>query len=178
MIDAMATIRQANPEDANAIDALISASIAGLFPSTYDPRQTASAVANVDAVDRTLLDDGTFYVVEEDGALIACGGWGRRDRFTHRDERGPSPLLDPARDAAPIRFMFTRPDRTRRGHATSILDACLAAARAEGFRHLVLRASLPGEPLYRRFGFREVERLEIRFPDDEAIEVVDMEMAI
>jgi len=171
-------LRIATWADIHAIDVLIAASIAGLFPSTYDGQQTASAVANIDQVDRTLIEDGTFFVVEEAGALIACGGWGRRDRFGHRDEAGPSPLLDPVVDAAPIRFMFTRPDRTRRGHATSILHACVGAARAAGFRRLALRASLPGVPLYRRFGFEPVDRFEIRFPDGVGIEVVDMEMRI
>ncbi len=175
-----ATLRLATPADAAAIDALMLASIEAIFPSTYDARQTASSVTYIDAVDRTLIEDGTFYVVEDDGELVACGGWGRRDRYTHRPDGddGPSPPLDPAVDPAPIRFMFTRSDHTRRGYATRILEACAAAARAEGFRRLFLRASLPGVPVYTRFGFSEVDRFPVTFPDGVSIDAVDMERPI
>ena len=54
--------------------------------------------------------------------------------------------------------MFVRGDWTRRGLGRAILDACERAARAEGFSTLALMATLPGEPLYRAFGFRELER--------------------
>ena len=176
----MVTLRLATLDDAAAIDALMLASIDGIFPSTYDARQTASAVTHIDAVDRTLIEDGTFYVIEDEGEVVACGGWGRRDRYTHRAEGddGPSPLLDPAVDPAPIRFMFTRPDHTRRGYATRILEACVAAARAEGFRRLLLRASLPGVPVYVRFGFSEVDRFPVTFTDGVSIDAVDMERQI
>ena len=40
--------------------------------------------------------------------------------------------------------MFTRADWTRRGLGTRILEACEAAAKAEGFRELALVATLPG----------------------------------
>jgi GNAT superfamily N-acetyltransferase len=46
--------------------------------------------------------------------------------------------------------MFVRSDWTRRGLGTLILEACEAAARAEGFRRLSLMATLPGVPLYER----------------------------
>ena len=57
--------------------------------------------------------------------------------------------------------MFVRGDWTRRGLGRAILEPCERAAREEGFTRLVLGATLPGVPLYRAFGFRDVER----FPD-------------
>jgi Acetyltransferase (GNAT) domain len=66
--------------------------------------------------------------------------------------------------------MFVSGDWTRRGLGRAILDACERAARAEGFRSLVLMATLPGEPLYRAFGFREVERVLLRMPDGVSME--------
>ena len=60
---------------------------------------------------------------------------------------------------------FVRSDWTRRGLGTRILEACEAAARAEGYRTLALMATLPGEPLYMHYGFREIERVEIALPD-------------
>ena len=58
-----------------------------------------------------------------------------------------------------------RGDWARRGIGRATLEACERAARSEGFQRLVLVATLPGEPLYRAYGFREVERLDIELPD-------------
>ena len=74
--------------------------------------------------------------------------------------------------------MFVRSDWTRRGLGRAILDSCINAARAEGFRSLVLGATLPGEPLYRSFGFREVERFPVTMPDGVSVECVAMEREI
>jgi GNAT superfamily N-acetyltransferase len=70
--------------------------------------------------------------------------------------------------------MFTHPAWTRRGLGTRILEACEAAARAEGFRSLILVATLPGVPLYARYGFRELERRPVRMPDGTVIERATM----
>jgi hypothetical protein len=41
-----------------------------------------------------------------------------------------------------------------------ILDLCEVAAAAEGFRRLELAATMSGEPLYRKYGYLEIERFE------------------
>jgi GNAT superfamily N-acetyltransferase len=89
---------------------------------------------------------------------------------------GDERLLDPATEPARVRAMFVRGDWTRRGLGRAILDACERAARAEGFSKLVLGATLP-EPLYRAFGFREIERFTVTMPDDVSVEAVAMERA-
>ena len=70
--------------------------------------------------------------------------------------------------------MFTRADWTRRGLGTRILEACEAAAKAEGFRELALVATLPGLQLYRHYGFREIEQTSVRMPDGVTIDCVAM----
>src|SRR5215210_5874869 len=84
-------LRLASIEDADAIDALMKASIRAIFPAFYDSRQTESAVRYIGAVDRMLVADATYFVIEEDGELIACGRWSRRDKlytgFGHRRRR-------------------------------------------------------------------------------------------
>jgi GNAT superfamily N-acetyltransferase len=160
-------LRLATRSDEVAIDALMKASIRDLFPAYYDERQVASSVIHIGHVDRMLIDDGTYFVIEEDGELVACGGWSRRDKLFSgsADQEGLARLLDPATEPARVRAMFVRPDRTRRGLGTRILEACEAAARAEGFRQLSLMATLPGVPLYERFGFGVQERVTITMPD-------------
>lgn len=87
-------------------------------------------------------------------------------------------MLDPLTEPARVRAMFVRGGWTRRGLGNAILRSCERAARAEGFRLLVLMATLAGEPLYRAFGFRETERRVVPMPDGTAIELLEMERPI
>lgn len=176
----VAGLRLARREDADAIDALMKASIADLFPAFYDERQTASSIVHIGSVDRMLIDDGTYFVIEEDGELVACGGWSRRDKLYTGSGEGATDarLLGPATEPARVRAMFVRGDRTRRGLGTRILDECEAAARAEGFRSLALMATMPGLQLYERYGFEVVERVEIPLPDGVSIAGASMTMPI
>jgi GNAT superfamily N-acetyltransferase len=177
---ATSTLRLATRDDEASIDAVMKASIRDLFPAFYDERQTASSVIHVAHVDPMLIDDGTYFVIEAGGELIACGGWSRRDKLFSgsADQEGLSRLLDPASEPARVRAMFVRSDWTRRGLGTRILEACEAAARAEGFRGLSLMATLPGLLLYERFGFREISRQSITLPDGVEVECAAMEMPI
>ncbi len=173
-------LRVAAPGDAGAIDALMKESGAAIFPAFYDERQTASAVRFVAQVDPTLLADGTYFALEANGELVACGGWSRRDRLytgsgaSEDDGR----LLDPASEPAKVRAMFVRGDWTRRGLGRRIIDECEGAARAEGFRRLSLLATLPGVPLYTACGFEPVEEVEIALEDGVSIACLAMEKQI
>jgi GNAT superfamily N-acetyltransferase len=179
-MDDQPILRLARPAEADAIDVLMKASTADLFPAYYDEAQTAASVRYIASVDRTLIGDGTYFVLEADGELVACGGWSRRDKLYTGSGGGADDarLLDPAREPARVRAMFVRPDWTRRGLGTRILEACEAAARAEGFRTMALVATLPGVPLYRRFGFVATEDVEVRMPDGTSIPAMAMEMPL
>ena len=174
------TLRRARLDEANAIDALMKASTRDLFPGWYEAEQTASAIEYVASVDRTLIGDGTYFVAEADGELVACGGWSRRDKMYAGagDAAGDGRLLDPAMEPARIRAMFVRSDWTRRGLGRRILEACEAAARAEGFSRLVLGATLPGLPFYEAYGFRATEDEVVTMPNGVDIAAVMMEMPL
>jgi GNAT superfamily N-acetyltransferase len=176
----MSGLRLAVAADSEAMQELMRTSILALFPLCYDQRQTDSAARYVARVDPTLIADGTYFVLEEDGDLVACGGWSRRGRlYTGSGARDDDDrVLDPATEAAHVRAMFVRPDRTRRGFGRGILEAAQAAARAEGFTRLDLMATLPGVPLYRAFGFRDVERVPITMPDGVSIACLVMDRPI
>ncbi len=172
--------RLATPADAPPIAELMRASILDLFPHFYDARQTASAAIHIGSLDMALIHDGTYFVHETGGEVVACGGWSRRDKlYTGSGDRDDDArLLDPATEPARVRAMFVRRDWTRRGLGRAILAACERAARAEGFRTLALMATLPGEQLYRAAGFRELERTEITLPDGVVLAGVAMERPI
>ena len=173
-------LRVATETDVDAISDVMRASVLELFPQFYDARQTASAAVHVAHVDPTLIADGTYFVHEVGDEIVACGGWSRRHKLYSGSGAGEDDerLLDPAAEPARVRAMFVRGDWTRRGLGRAILASCEAAARAEGFTRLVLGATLAGEPLYRAFGFREVERFTITMPDGVTAEVVAMERPI
>jgi GNAT superfamily N-acetyltransferase len=172
--------RVATLADVDAISALMKRSVAELFPRFYDERQTATAVVHVADLDTVLVEDGTYYVHEADGEIVACGGWSRRNRLHagagHAED--DMRLLDPRTEPARVRAMFVRGDWTRRGLGRAILEACERDARAEGFTMLALMATLPGVPLYRAFGFEETGRVMVRAPDGVELEGVTMQRPI
>ena len=173
-------LRTARAEDAEQISALMRASVLALFPRYYDDRQTASAAVHIAHLDMQLIDDGTYYVAETGGEVVACGGWSRRNKlFSGRGEADDDARpLDPATEPARVRAMFVREDWTRRGLGRAILERCERDAAAEGFSSFVLGATLPGELLYRSFGFTEDERFEVTMPDGVAVECVAMSRPI
>jgi GNAT superfamily N-acetyltransferase len=172
--------RLAVAADAAAISALMRDSILDLFPRFYDAAYTESAARYIGELDMALIEDGTYYVHEADGDIVACGGWSRRNRLYTGSGASADDgrLLDPRTEPARVRAMFVRGDWTRRGLGRSILEACERAARAEGFTTLALMATLPGEPLYRAYGFRELERTLVRLPDGTELDGVAMERPI
>ncbi|GAA1855329.1 GNAT family N-acetyltransferase [Asanoa iriomotensis] len=153
-------IRAATRADLPSLAPVITAAIEESQRAYLDPAQIASSRA-IMGVDTQLVDDGTYFVVETDGAVAGCGGWSRRatlyggDHSTGRD----AALLDPATEPARIRAMYTHPAYTRRGVGRLVLAHCERAAHAEGFRTLELMATLSGQPLYAAAGFVAVEHL-------------------
>jgi len=172
--------RLAVTADAEAISALMKRSVRELFPRFYDARQTATAEIFVADLDTVLIDDGTYYVHEADGEIVACGGWSRRNRLHAGAGHAEDDMrrLDPRTEPARVRAMFVRADWTRRGLGRAILESCENAARDEGFTMLALMATLPGEPLYRAFGFDETGRVMVRAPDGVELEGVTMQRPI
>jgi GNAT superfamily N-acetyltransferase len=172
--------RIATANDADAIAALMRASVLAIFPSYYDDRQTASSAIYIAHIDEALLADGTYFVHEADGELVACGGWSRRGRLYmgSGDQPGDDRLLDPRTEAAHVRAMFVRGDWTRRGLGRAILESSRTAAQAEGFQVLDLMATLPGVPLYRSFGFRDVAPAVLTMPDGVSIDAIAMDRPI
>jgi len=172
--------RLAVASDAPQISQLMRVSVLELFPRFYDERQAASAAVHIAHLDLQLIWDGTYFVHETEGEIVACGGWSRRAKLYtgSGDQQDDDRLLDPRTEPARVRAMFVRGDWTRRGLGRAILDSCERAAHKEGFASLVLMATLPGEPLYRSFGFREVERVLLTMPDGVSIDGVAMDRPI
>jgi GNAT superfamily N-acetyltransferase len=155
------THRLATEDDLPALAAVMDAAIGELQKGFLDPAQIQSSRA-IMGLDRQLVADRTYFIVQADGRIAGCGGWSRRatlyggDHTPGRD----AALLDPAREAARVRAMYTHPDFARRGVGRLILELCEAAAHAEGFTRLELMATLSGRALYSRCGYADIEAIE------------------
>jgi GNAT superfamily N-acetyltransferase len=155
------SIRLANESDVPALRALMNLSIAELLKPFLGPDQIAASHA-VMGLDTQLIEDGTYFVVEDGGAIAGCGGWSRRATLFGGDHSAgrDAALLNPAKDAAKVRAMYTHPDFARRGVGRMILQASERAAAAEGFSRVELAATAGGEPLYRVCGYVPVSRFQ------------------
>jgi GNAT superfamily N-acetyltransferase len=127
-------------------------------------------------LDRQLIDDGTYFVVWEGDQIAGCGGWSRRatlfggDHTEGRDAR----LLDPAREPARVRAMYTAPAFARRGVGRLVLSLCEQAAAREGFRRTELAATMGGVPLYRACGYVELEPMKTATPSGVLVPMIRM----
>jgi len=173
-------LRAAAEGDVPALQDLIARSARELSVGFYTPEQAEAAIRYVFGVDSQLLADQTYLLIEEEGEIVACGGWSRRRTLFGGDQAksGPDPLLDPAAEPARIRAFFVEPRMARRGLGRKLLEVCEEAARAAGFRALELVSTLPGEPLYRACGFAELERFTLELPGGVCVPVVRMRRGI
>ena len=169
-------LRLATFEDIPAIEALIAASVNGLQAGDYSQEQRSSALGSVFGVDRSLIGDGTYFVILCEDVLVACGGWSKRRKLHGGDhvERKDDALLDPLVDAARIRAFFVHPEWARLGLGGQLLSAGEQAARAAGFTRLELGATLTGIPLYERYGFLALESSEVPLPNGTTLGILKM----
>lgn len=153
-------LRLATSADLPALRVMINRAIAELQSAFLTPAEVEASQAMM-GLDTQLIDDGCYYLAEIDGQLAGSGGWSRRatlyggDHSAGRDAR----MLEPGRDAARVRAMYTHPDFVRRGVGRAVLAACEAAAYEAGFTRVELMATLSGQPLYRAAGFVPVEHI-------------------
>lgn len=152
--------RRATRDDVESLRELADQSIGELQRGFLTPAQIDASRA-IMGVDTQLIDDGTYFIVEIDGRLAGCGGWSRRATLYGGDQTPgrDAALLEPGRDAAKVRAMYTSPAFARRGVGREILALCENDARTEGFDILELMATLSGRPLYESCGFVPVEEL-------------------
>jgi len=152
--------RLATLDDLDSLRGIMERAIAELQKGFLTEAEIASSRA-IMGLDTQLIEDGTYFVVEDDGRPVGCGGWSRRATLygSNATPGRNAALLDPSRDPARVRAMYTDPEFTRRGIGRLILALCESAAESEGFRTLELMATLSGAPLYRSYGFEPVEHL-------------------
>ena len=169
-------LRRAALSDVPAIKRLIALSARGLCGADYTDAQIEAAIGTAWGCDTELIRDGTYFVAEAEGNLVACGGWGKRWTLFGGDAQPGrvSELLDPAHDAARIRAFFVHPEWTRRGLGKALLARCEAEVRAHGFRSAEFMATLTGVRLYLACGYIAEEPIDFPLRDGQLIRFVPM----
>ena len=173
-------LRKALLEDISILNQMIPESVRLLSAGYYTTEQIEGAIKDVFGIDSQLITDGTYYVAQVGEAIAGCGGWSKRRTLFGGDQMkaGEDNLLNPEVDAARIRAFFVHPDWARRGIGSQIMRRCEQDAREAGFKKMELASTLPGEPLYRAFGFEEEERYSVNLSNGEKLEIVRMRKVI
>jgi GNAT superfamily N-acetyltransferase len=176
----MPTLRKATIADIPALNALIARSARGLSTEDYRPEQVEGALRGAFGVDSQLLADETYFVVEEQGQIVGCGGWSYRSTLFGGDARAgrDASVLDAKTQAAKIRAFFVEPGCARRGIGSLLLRHCEQQARDRGYTRVELMATLPGAKLYAAKGYVGGAMLRFDVGSGEAIEFIPMEKAL
>jgi len=175
-LDSRYTWRRAESGDAPQLELLMKAAIAQLLAPYLPPDEVTASFA-IMGLDRQLIEDGTYLVVEHEKQIVASGGWSARATLfggDHTQGRNAA-MVDPAAEPARMRAMYTHPDHTRRGLGRFILAESEDQARQRGFRRATLVATMAGLPLYRACDYREVEHFREATPTGVSVPLVRME---
>ncbi|KTD77183.1 GNAT family N-acetyltransferase [Legionella waltersii] len=173
----MIEIRLANLKEVDTLNQLIIHSANDLSQGFYTKEEIQGAVQFVFGVDTQLIVDGTYFVVEENRIIVACGGWSKRETLfggNQFKEREEDSVLDPHVDAAKIRAFFVHPEHARKGHGSTLLKHCEQHALTQGFSKFEMMATLPGVKLYEKSGYsKQLEQL-IELPNQICVRFVHM----
>jgi GNAT superfamily N-acetyltransferase len=148
-------IRRARLTDIAAIETVIARAVMELMGQEYSLEQRRASIGPLFGVDRQIIEDGTYYVVEEASRVVASGGWSFRrtlfggDAVANRDDSKVVPGVDPAH----IRAFYVDPGASRTGIGTLLLLQSEADAAAQGFSRYEMMATLTGMPFYARHGY-------------------------
>ena len=172
--------RIATLDDLPALREVMRRSIENLQDDFLSPEQVRAS-HHVMGLDTQLVSDGTYFIVEIDGQIAGCGGWSWRSTLYGGDasvvEREPR-ALDPDREPARIRAMYTDPGFVRRGVGRLVLELCEKAALSAGFKRATMMATMAGVPLYEACGYRAAEPAILTNVDGVGVPLVRMEKAL
>ena len=161
-------IRPSTPEDFSAVEALLGRSYPALMAAAYEESVLARALPRMTKANPELLASGTFYLAEEEGEVVGCGGW----TFA---EPGSGRLVD---GLAHLRHFAVDPARARSGIGRLIFDECARIAAERQARRLQAFSGLNAEPFYASMGLKRLDIVHVPMGDGVVLPVVLMERAI
>lgn len=166
--------RPATPADEVAIVALQVECTHQLGLGFYGDAELGSYFRGIGIRRSDLIDRRTYYVVEEDGLVVGCGGWCDR----------PVPVLPELESFAPgslqpaIRAFFVDPDYTRRGIGRAILTTVEADIELAGYRSVELLTTLSAANFFSSFGYKRLQKTGITLANGALLPAIKMDKKI
>lgn len=148
------TVRIAEPSDLAAIDELLSRTYPVLLKNDYPASTMVLALPIISRANPQLVASGSYYVVEEGGAVVGAGGW------THAAPAGRR-ARNARRATAHIRHVVTDYRRTRRGIGRALMTRIFGDAADDGVARLECLSTRTAVPFYAAFGFAALGPVEV-----------------
>ena len=152
-------VRKARIQESEQINYLIERSAKIIQTHFYKESAVEAAFELISNIEE-LIQVGSLFVVEFEHELIACGGVSPCKVEPHKAE---------------IKSFFVHPDFVRKGIATKLLKTCETQCLLMGIKSIYLKATLAGEPFYKKCGFVELNRFQQNLSNGETFELVKMQ---
>ena len=144
-------VRDATPEDAEAVMAAHVAAIERFGPTAYDDEQVAAWAERPAGAEpyreNARSDEEVFVVAEQESDVV---GFGHLVPPEARADDSPD-------DEGEVLAVYVHGDHAREGVGTALLEHLEAAARERGLASLVLTASANAVGFYERHGYERVQ---------------------
>ncbi|MDC1401343.1 GNAT family N-acetyltransferase [Gammaproteobacteria bacterium] len=173
------THRIARYEDIPTIELLMELSINQLLGPLLSAEQLEASFDSM-GLDNQLIKDGTYFMVFCDDIFVGCGGWSNRETLfggNHTPSRDDN-FLDPLKDSARIRAMYTHPDWARQGIGSLVMHLSENAAKKLGFNKCELMATQSGKLLYETQGYEPIEDMLYKTETGKTVPMIRMEKII
>ena len=173
------THRIATYEDIPTIEVLMELSINQLLGPLLSAEQLEASFDSM-GLDDQLIKDGTYFMIFCDEVFIGCGGWSNRETLfggNHTPNRDDN-FLDPLKDSARIRAMYTHPDWARQGIGSLVMHLGENAAKELGFKKCELMATQSGKLLYETQGYESIEDILYKTDTGKTVPMIRMEKII
>lgn len=164
-------LRTATPHDLPIIHDIAARAVRDLLAGRHYSHEQlrAAAAIKIYEVEPALVDAGTYYVAEIDGAVVAGSGW---------SAGGPLQPTSSERQVtagtAAMRATYVDPRWARRGLATLLAHTTETAARLAGYRRFEALCTPASEALRRSLGYHLVRREEAALADGVTTSVAHM----
>ena len=173
------THRIATYEDTPTIEVLMELSINQLLGPLLSAEQLEASFNSM-GLDDQLIKDGTYFMIFCDEVFVGCGGWSNRETLfggNHTPNRDDN-FLDPLKDSARIRAMYTHPDWARQGIGSLVMHLGENAAKELSFKKCELMATQSGKLLYATQGYESIEDILYKTETGKKVPMIRMEKII
>jgi N-acetylglutamate synthase-like GNAT family acetyltransferase len=144
-------VRPTVAADLEAVSRVLTASYSTLLAADYLPETLAFIVPLISRAKSDLVSSGTYFAVEENGYMIAVGGW-------TKTRPGTNELIE---GLGHIRHVASDPAHLRKGAAKLIINHCFADARGAGIRQMECLSTRTAVPFYAKCGFEMIAEKEV-----------------